>query len=542
MARAVPTGWEALRNTALPLALGRELDTLALLAEALPADWTVYHRVHWARVEGSRPLAGELDFALVTPHGALLLIEQQTGLLSEPGSLLGSRSRPLAEVAHRLGSAAAALRARLAQGASAIAVDALLYLPDYTVRDAGSVGLDPARIVDAPARDRLADRVLAAGAALPAGDVAALQRFLGDLLQLEPDVGAAAGEVGMLYTRLAGGLSDWARRIEMSPHRLRVVATAGSGKTQLALALFRDALAAGLRPLYVCFNRPLADHMTGLLPGGGEVGSYHQLCNRMLRAAGLNPDFRQRDAFARIEEAFASMAVPEAWRFDVLIVDEGQDFSPAWRDALLRLLREDGRAWWLEDPMQNLYGREPVPLPGWVTLRSDINYRSPRAVVGFLNRVLPGQATVAGSPVEGVPVQVEAFDPAEGPHEQTLRAVTRALGAGFRRDQIAIVSFHGRERSALAQAERLGPIPLRRFTGDYDAAGVPCFTEGDVLVETVYRFKGQSMPCVILTEVDEALSDESSRRKLLVGATRATLALSVVATREVAGQLDAGPA
>jgi len=29
-----------------------------------------------------------------------------------------------------------------------------------------------------------------------------------------------------------------------------------------------------------------------------------------------------------------------------------------------------GRAWWLEDPMQNLYGRTPVELPGWVVLRA----------------------------------------------------------------------------------------------------------------------------------------------------------------------------
>ena len=45
---------------------------------------------------------------------------------------------------------------------------------------------------------------------------------------------------------------------------------------------------------------------------------------------------------------------------------------------------------WLEDPLQNLYGRAPVALPGWVSLRADSNFRSPRAVVRLLRELLPG--------------------------------------------------------------------------------------------------------------------------------------------------------
>ncbi len=66
---------------------------------------------------------------------------------------------------------------------------------------------------------------------------------------------------------------------------------------------------------------------------------------------------------------------------DVLVVDEGQDFAQAWADALLAHLKPDGKAWWLEDPMQNLYDQPRVELPGWVTLRADVNYRTPRDVL-----------------------------------------------------------------------------------------------------------------------------------------------------------------
>jgi len=61
--------------------------------------------------------------------------------------------------------------------------------------------------------------------------------------------------------------------------------------------------------------------------------------------------------------------------------------------------------------------------------------------------------------------------------------------------------------------------------------------DGEVLIETVYRFKGQASPCVILTEVDFASFDERARRKLFVGMTRASMRLFVVLSDAAAAQL-----
>ncbi|MCW5626356.1 MAG: ATP-binding domain-containing protein, partial [Burkholderiales bacterium] len=74
----------------------------------------------------------------------------------------------------------------------------------------------------------------------------------------------------------------------------------------------------------------------------------------------------------------------------------------------------------------------------------------------------------------------------------------------------------------------LGPHPLRAFTGRYDLFGNPDYSDGETVLESVYRFKGQSAPCVILTEIDFEAWDERSLRKLFVGATRATLKLVLI--------------
>jgi len=63
-----------------------------------------------------------------------------------------------------------------------------------------------------------------------------------------------------------------------------------------------------------------------------------------------------------------------------------------------------------------------------------------------------------------------------------------------------------------------------------------------VLVETLYRFKGQAAPYVILCEVDFAECDDKQRRKLFVGITRAqlhlVLVLSKAAETALAASLD----
>ena len=47
--------------------------------------------------------------------------------------------------------------------------------------------------------------------------------------------------------------------------------------------------------------------------------------------------------------------------------------------------------------------------------------------------------------------------------------------------------------------------------------------EGDVLLESVYRFKGQAAPAVIFAEIDFDELDDKAVRKLFVGATRSMM-------------------
>ncbi|AUT75709.1 hypothetical protein C2L64_46100 [Paraburkholderia hospita] len=102
---------------------------------------------------------------------------------------------------------------------------------------------------------------------------------------------------------------------------------------------------------------------------------------------------------------------------------------------------------------------------------------------------------------------------------------------------IALLTFNGRDRSTLSTLAHIGHHALRGFMGDYDEHGAPRYRDGEITMETVYRFKGQSAPCVILTGVDFEQFDDTVFRRLFVGATRATMKLIVVMSDRAAAQL-----
>jgi hypothetical protein len=548
MARLIPDDW---KNLAATGAAERERETLALLEQALPDDYTLYHGVHWTRLNRAFSVFGEADFVIVSPAGRLMLVEQKAGFLREtPKGLVKVYLQTERNVSIQLARTVETLHRRFtaAFGAGTYCIEALLYCPDYIVKNAAIAGVPPERIVDATRKDRLASVILEA---LPADEPklpcsAKIHHFLADELALTPDTSALVGQAGTLVTRLSGGLATWARRLDFSPFRLRVIGTAGSGKTQLAVQVMKDAAASGKRALYVCFNRPLADHIARVAPEGARVANYHQLCDWVARDVGAVQDFRSPDVFGRLEAAFADAPIGERWTFDVLIVDEGQDFQEAWVEALARLVKPDGAWWWLEDPLQNLYMREPVALPGWTVLTETTNYRSPRDILAFVREkvgaaVPRASNLIPGSPFDGSQISIASYDEThdDAVIEATKRAITQALSLGFRKQDIAVLSFRGREGSTLTALEHLGPHRLRSFTGKYDLFGNPEYRDGDVLLESIYRFKGQSAPCVVLTEVDFDTFDERAARKLFVGATRATMKLIVVGSRRACAALEA---
>jgi hypothetical protein len=538
----VSPDWRTLRPTTLGECA--EVRVLRVLDEGLPPGFTILHGVDWSAGDGADERHGEVDVVVIGPAADIVLIEVKSGHVDTSSDTFlkrygQNRRDVLAQVRGQFG----AIRNRLHKAGIRTALHHLLVFTDMAVASE-TVQWPRERIVDGDEVDGLAAKVRAQLQGL-APDEATHRRavaFFENVFRIVPDVSALAGRAQALSTRLADGLATWVPRLQTPSGLIRVQGTAGSGKTQLALRLLREANERGQRAAYVCFNRPLADHIARLVPVRIRAETFHELCARVCRGQGQAVDFGRPDVFdTSTRFALEHLAAAPA-DLDLVVIDEVQDLQPAWVEGLLGRLRPDGTGVLLEDPEQQLYGdRVPFELPDAVTVTCPENFRSPRALVRMINMLgLTAQPVVARGPVEGSVPDPLVYGGQEGQGGQeeaedllakTRTAVERLVAQGFAPRDIAVLTLRGRERSVVLAQERIGDLQLRRFTGRYDDGGGAIRTDGQLLAETVRRFKGQSAPAVVLTECDLGELDEVSRRLLFVGLTRASLSLEWVMSR-----------
>jgi hypothetical protein len=342
----------------------QELVTLEILRDELPDDLAVYHGVHWSKANPKFTAFGEIDFVITNPAGHILVIEQKNGHLDETPQGLekdygGNKKLVFSQIERNLGG----LRDKFQKSNSrspALTVDYLIYCPDYRVVDVNAAGVDMQRTVDAQPRSSLAERVKQ----LLATDKdenpilsQELHKFLLNSFRIAPDVNAYKSNQRKVYRHLLSGLSDVIESLEFSPFRLRIIGTAGSGKTQVTMRFCERAVEEGRSPLLLCFNRPLADKLVALAPEGVTASTYHGFCKETAESVGIEVDLDKADEpgfWREIQEQLVGADLSEARKFDCLVVDEGQDFKPEWYEIVQLFLKEDATQLWLEDPLQKL--------------------------------------------------------------------------------------------------------------------------------------------------------------------------------------------
>lgn len=538
MAKLLPNLSGDVRKT---IGYRREMDVLTLLEKSLPDGYVIFHNVEWHSLYEGRDCHGEIDLILMNQAGDLLLVEVKAGVLDvSNGQLMKHYGLRQRDIATQVRVQYGAMRQLLARAELDVALYNCLVLPDFHLADASIVGIPRERIFDATDFPNLPARLTHL---LPLGVPGAIadqvNAFLSNQLDLAPDVASLQGQLQKTVKVLADGLATWVPRMQAPSRRYRIQATAGSGKTQLAVTLLQEANQAGQRALYVCFNRPLAEQMSHIAPG--LCSTFHALCIDDYRKQHQTLDFHDPNTFEQAAANYLQSLHTQPANLDLLILDEAQDLQPEWISGLLSMLHPNGRLYLLEDPDQCLYGRPAFDMPDAVRIQCMDNFRSPQQVCHAINAfALARDVIKSKSPWRG---DVPAFHVYDGSEEDLLRkteeAINEQCAQGIDVTELAVLSTKGIAHSRLMMLDTLAGYSTKRFTGKFSADGQPEWTRGLLLLESVYRFKGQSASAVILTEIDFAELTRTERAKLFVGMTRGLLSVSLVLTERAASLLVA---
>lgn len=514
----------------------RERDVIQALETGLDDNFDVFHNLDWSAMKAGKQTFGELDVAIVSPQGHIVLLEIKAGQLHVvDGNLqknykqVGGWSKKV--VADQTTRQFASMKTMLLdKGLEKVRISQFLVLPDYQVLDS-SIAYPRERIIDSTQFSDLVTHVKSKGFNSFESAIdkrVELMDFLSNQFEVKHDFQNHIRQLQNAQYELASGLANWVPKIS-HPNEVYVInATAGSGKTQLAIKLLQKQ--NNKKKAYICFNRPLADHMQKIVGINAIVQTFHEYCIEFVKSQIPNLDVAKKDIFNFAEQYYLTNGHEQSANLDLLILDESQDFKDDWLVKLFTRLKPGGQLYVMGDTQQNIYNKEAFDLENAVVIESNDNFRSPQQLVEFINFLhLTEKPLQAMSLYQGFYPETLKYNPNKdnGLH-LVNKAVQDFINEGFLPEQIAVISFKGKENSKILALDEIANLKTKRPLYEYDEAGNALWTTGELLLDTVYRFKGQSAPAVVFCEIDYDVNNEKTLNKLFVGLTRAQIKLTMV--------------
>lgn len=305
---------------------------------------------------------------------------------------------------------------------------------------------------------------------------------------------------------------------------------AGSGKTLVLAARARWLATShpGWRIQVLCYNRLLAPHLRRLLAGtpSVQVSTFGRFAHAMGHRIDLQDEAR---AEFDLKQAIRRGITPSV---DGLLIDEWQDFYPAWTKFALATLRPArGGAMLAGDPVQALYcdGGVSNALAGRVIdeLRLDIPYRSTRQILDVAAALDPTFA-IAGvdhAPT-GEPVDLIWAEKPTAQARAVAADIRLLIDQGLREPhEIGVLVTFKRGIGAVARALDEGNVPYQ-IARSWDPDSYQTSKQA-VTVMTVHSAKGYEFAVVFLLGLeglpapDGTVENARWGRVGYVGATRA---------------------
>jgi hypothetical protein len=300
--------------------------------------------------------------------------------------------------------------------------------------------------------------------------------------------------------------------------RVYVSGGPGTGKTWLAIEQARRYAADGNDVLFVCYSRGLARWVQKAVEAMKPDTVARHITVKTFHALGVG--VAGIDVGEDADQHWWEVTLPELMlphakpTYDVLVVDEAQDFIDTWWPPLLGMLRKD-QMFLAGDEQQSVFaGRQGTPAVEMAFMTLTKNLRNTEQIAALLNPMAADRMTYLGG--QGPPVRFvqcttsQACDVAD-------EEVQRLLEAGHPDGDIAVLTTKSRHANHRRVEYELGKDGL------WDGF----WMDDEVFYSTVMGFKGLERPIVVLAV--DGFREGVARDVMYTGMSRARDQLVVCA-------------
>jgi hypothetical protein len=535
---------------------GSEADVARALLKGLPTNYIVMHSLPWvnpARDDIDAPAReGEADFLILHRQSGLLILEVKGGEITLKNRLwyrhVKADLRPIKDPVRQARRSLWAFKSRITQicgkaVADRTMISVALAFPHCLFKDQPPPDLPRDAILtmdDMAAIEPAIIRAYRAGGGgqkeMSAQDFEAVRRALAPEFRVYEPLRLSVDTNSEMLERLTRQQLQVLRGFDANPRAI-IEGVAGSGKTMLAMQRARSFASKYATVLLTCFNAELAKWMReeladDIVENGGKitVWNFHRLAAELCKQAGIDFTVNAQDPARWWDEIAPDLLAQAALDlyggkqpYAAIVVDEAQDFSPSWWDALDYVWDSKGPIWAFLDKAQSLR-RDPIepPIEGAFQFALDVNCRNTRRIVACANAA----ANVVSEAFELAPLGQPPkmiVPPNPAAISGLVQAEVRTLLNVHRLEprQIVIIGAASKTRGPLSQVANIDGIPLVE-----DAAS---WREGKgLLCSTARSFKGLEADVVILCDFS-GVGQFFTVSDLYVALTRARSFLLIVA-------------
>jgi hypothetical protein len=292
---------------------------------------------------------------------------------------------------------------------------------------------------------------------------------------------------------------------------------AGSGKTIIAKTLAQDLANEGLKVLFLCFNRTLANKIRYEFDREEkniEVKTFHSLSRNMIENEDATwwSENKNKEDFWDIEVPFKFESLSSFIEncYDALIVDEGQDFKELWYDVIFKMIKPEGRKYIFVDQMQDIFNRF-TQMPGnqqFFTYSLYENCRNTTKIVDYLSQVTKKEIKVFENSPPGDDIVIKEFKNQIAEQKFLLDEIkSLTIEHSIQSNQILIILNSSKEDSCISNVKKIGKFDLKSL--DNKAR----FERDTIHYTTINTFKGLEADVVFI--VDSHLIDNNMQSKVI---------------------------
>ncbi|MGI6481952.1 MAG: UvrD-helicase domain-containing protein [Methanobacterium sp.] len=160
--------------------------------------------------------------------------------------------------------------------------------------------------------------------------------------------------------------SDQKKYAKPKPGHRRLRGVAGSGKTLVIAYKAAQLASEGKKVLVITFNLTLWHFIRDMIartPYNFEWANitfnyFHGFCKDMLNELNIPKPYPfLENVVSTLEGAISNVAIDE-YKYDAILIDEGQDYEWIWYDLLSKFLTDRNELFFVCDKKQNIYNRE----------------------------------------------------------------------------------------------------------------------------------------------------------------------------------------